>query len=135
VTDDVTAAVKAYKGGKVEYRVDAGANVHGPVGKASFDGWPRSPRTSRLRRQRARRQAAHEQRHLHPPRDHQFDDGPGASSWTSREPMSKQLKRYLKDDVKRRLGNERSVIVLKLDKFNVRARNDLRTKLRGEGAG
>jgi large subunit ribosomal protein L1 len=38
VTDDVTAAVKAYKGGKVEYRVDAGANVHGPVGKASFAG-------------------------------------------------------------------------------------------------
>jgi large subunit ribosomal protein L1 len=38
VTDDVTAAVKAYKGGKVEYRVDAGANVHGPVGKASFEG-------------------------------------------------------------------------------------------------
>jgi large subunit ribosomal protein L1 len=36
VTDDVSAAVKAYKGGKVEYRVDAGANVHGPVGKASF---------------------------------------------------------------------------------------------------
>jgi large subunit ribosomal protein L1 len=38
VTDDVGAAVKAYKGGKVEYRVDAGANVHGPVGKASFAG-------------------------------------------------------------------------------------------------
>ena len=38
VTDDVAAAVKAYKGGKVEYRVDAGANVHGPVGKASFPG-------------------------------------------------------------------------------------------------
>ena len=38
VTDDVAAAVKAYKGGKVEYRVDAGANVHGPVGKASFAG-------------------------------------------------------------------------------------------------
>ena len=37
VTDEVTAAVKAYKGGKVEYRVDAGANVHGPVGKASFE--------------------------------------------------------------------------------------------------
>lgn len=37
VTDDVAAAVKAYKGGKVEYRVDAGANVHGPVGKASFE--------------------------------------------------------------------------------------------------
>jgi large subunit ribosomal protein L1 len=37
VTDDVATAVKAYKGGKVEYRVDAGANVHGPVGKASFE--------------------------------------------------------------------------------------------------
>jgi len=36
VTDDVAAAVRAYKGGKVEFRVDAGANVHGPVGKASF---------------------------------------------------------------------------------------------------
>jgi large subunit ribosomal protein L1 len=36
VTDDVSAAVKAYKGGKVEYRVDPGANVAGPVGKASF---------------------------------------------------------------------------------------------------
>lgn len=36
VTDDVAGAVKAYKGGKVEYRVDAGANVAGPVGKASF---------------------------------------------------------------------------------------------------
>ena len=48
--------------------------------------------------------------------------------------MSKQLKRYLKDDVKRRLGNERSVIVLKLDKFSVERANDLRTKLRGEGA-
>ena len=37
VTDDVVAAVKASKGGKVEYRVDAGANVAGPVGKASFE--------------------------------------------------------------------------------------------------
>jgi len=37
VSDDVTTAVKAYKGGKVEYRVDAGANVAGPVGRASFD--------------------------------------------------------------------------------------------------
>ncbi|MCE9636160.1 MAG: 50S ribosomal protein L1 [Planctomycetes bacterium] len=36
VSDDVTTAVKAYKAGKVEYRVDAGANVAGPVGKASF---------------------------------------------------------------------------------------------------
>ncbi len=36
VTNDVAAAVQAYKAGKVEYRVDSGSNVHGPVGKASF---------------------------------------------------------------------------------------------------
>ena len=48
--------------------------------------------------------------------------------------MSKQLKMYLKDDFKKRLGNERSVIVLKLDKFTVERANELRTKLRGEGA-
>lgn len=48
--------------------------------------------------------------------------------------MSKQLKKLLKDDFKKRLGNERSVIVLKLDKFSVERANDLRTKLRGEGA-
>jgi len=36
VTDDVTAAVNAYKAGKVEYRVDSGANVHAPVGRVSF---------------------------------------------------------------------------------------------------
>ncbi len=37
VSNDVAAAVTAYKAGKVEYRVDSGANVHGPVGKASFE--------------------------------------------------------------------------------------------------
>ncbi len=36
VTDDVTSAVNAYKAGKVEYRVDSGANVHAPVGRVSF---------------------------------------------------------------------------------------------------
>jgi large subunit ribosomal protein L1 len=36
VTNDLATAVTAYKAGKVEYRVDSGANVHGPVGKVSF---------------------------------------------------------------------------------------------------
>jgi large subunit ribosomal protein L10 len=48
--------------------------------------------------------------------------------------MSKELKKLLKDDFKKRLGDERSVIVLKLDKFSVERANDLRAKLRGEGA-
>jgi large subunit ribosomal protein L1 len=37
VTQDVARAVKEYKAGKVEFRVDSGANVHCVVGKLSFD--------------------------------------------------------------------------------------------------
>lgn len=37
VTQDVATAVKEYKAGKVEFRVDAGANVHCVVGRMSFD--------------------------------------------------------------------------------------------------
>lgn len=37
VTQDVTTTVNEYKAGKVEFRVDAGGNVHCVVGKISFD--------------------------------------------------------------------------------------------------
>jgi len=36
VTDKVGQAVREFKAGKVEYRADAGGNVHVPVGKRSF---------------------------------------------------------------------------------------------------
>jgi len=36
VTFDVAKAVQDLKAGKIEFRVDKGANVHAPVGKASF---------------------------------------------------------------------------------------------------
>ncbi|MBI1798179.1 MAG: 50S ribosomal protein L1 [Candidatus Eisenbacteria bacterium] len=36
VTFDVGKAVKELKAGKIEFRVDKGANVHAPIGKASF---------------------------------------------------------------------------------------------------
>jgi large subunit ribosomal protein L1 len=36
VTTDVTTAVREYTAGKVEFRNDAGGNVHVPVGKLSF---------------------------------------------------------------------------------------------------
>ncbi|MCA9105211.1 MAG: 50S ribosomal protein L1 [Pirellulaceae bacterium] len=38
VTPDPATAVKEYKAGKVEFRNDAGGNVHAIVGKLSFDG-------------------------------------------------------------------------------------------------
>jgi large subunit ribosomal protein L1 len=37
VTPDVTKVIKEYKAGKVEFRTDAGGNVHAVVGKISFD--------------------------------------------------------------------------------------------------
>lgn len=36
VTDDVAAAVREFRAGKIEYRVDAGASLHAVVGKKSF---------------------------------------------------------------------------------------------------
>ena len=36
VTFDVAKAVRELKAGKIEFRVDKGANIHAPVGKASF---------------------------------------------------------------------------------------------------
>jgi large subunit ribosomal protein L1 len=37
VTFEVAKAVKEAKAGKIEYRVDKGANIHVPVGKVDFD--------------------------------------------------------------------------------------------------
>jgi large subunit ribosomal protein L1 len=37
VSPDVGKVVKEYKAGKVEFRNDAGGNVHAMVGKLSFD--------------------------------------------------------------------------------------------------
>jgi large subunit ribosomal protein L1 len=37
VTTDVANAVKEYAAGKVEFRNDAGGNVHSVVGKVSFE--------------------------------------------------------------------------------------------------
>jgi len=37
VTNDIGAAVRAAKAGKVEYRVDKAGIIHAPIGKVSFD--------------------------------------------------------------------------------------------------
>jgi len=36
VTPNVAAAVREFKAGKIEFRTDAGANVHAAIGKKSF---------------------------------------------------------------------------------------------------
>jgi large subunit ribosomal protein L1 len=36
VTEDIVAAVKAFAGGRLEYRTDAGGNIHVAIGKRSF---------------------------------------------------------------------------------------------------
>lgn len=48
--------------------------------------------------------------------------------------MSKQLKNWLREDFKRRLGDERNLVVLQLDKFTVAGANELRGSLRKQGA-
>lgn len=48
--------------------------------------------------------------------------------------MGKQLKNYLREDFKRRLGDERSVVVLRMNKLSVANANDLRGSLRKSGA-
>ncbi|MEW6743038.1 MAG: 50S ribosomal protein L1 [Planctomycetota bacterium] len=37
VTSDVAQTVREFRAGKVEFRADGGGNIHGPVGKRSFD--------------------------------------------------------------------------------------------------
>jgi large subunit ribosomal protein L10 len=48
--------------------------------------------------------------------------------------MSKQLKQYLKSDLKSRLGEDRDLIVVGLEKLTVERANDLRGRLREDGA-
>jgi large subunit ribosomal protein L10 len=48
--------------------------------------------------------------------------------------MSKALKRYIAADLTSRLGDERDMIVIRLDKHTVDKANDLRSKLRANGS-
>ncbi len=48
--------------------------------------------------------------------------------------MSKQLKQYLREDLKRRLGEDRDLIVVQLDALDVASANELRSLLRADTA-
>ena len=80
VTQDVAAAVKEIKAGKVEFRADKTSLVHVPVGKLSF-------RPAEADRQRDHgdhvdraRQAFGGQGQVHQERHAELDDGPGRSA-------------------------------------------------------
>ena len=80
VTDDVTTAVAEFTAGKIEFRNDAGGNVHAVVGKQSFDkqklrGEHRSVRQSHQEGQAGLRQGV-----LHPESLSLRDDEPGGGS-------------------------------------------------------
>ena len=77
VTMDVTAAVKAAKGGAVEFRVEKAGIVQAGVGKASFDDEQARREHQGLRRCGGQGEAAGRQGHLHPARRDLLDDGPG----------------------------------------------------------
>ena len=80
VSPDVGKVVKEYKAGKVEFRNDAGGNIHAIVGKLSFDAEKLAENIIRLyqlcrqyetdRRPRTIRQKHRPQRHDEPQRAH-----------------------------------------------------------------
>ena len=77
VTTDVAAAVKASKGGAVEFRVEKAGIVHAGVGKVSFDAKALEENFARLRRRRDQGQAGRRQGQLRQEGVDHLDDGPG----------------------------------------------------------
>jgi large subunit ribosomal protein L11 len=76
VTNDVADAVKAQKGGAVEFRVEKAGIVHGGVGKASFEG-AAGREHPRLRRCGEQGQADRSQGNLFAAHRRVLDDGAG----------------------------------------------------------
>ena len=95
---DVAAAVREFKAGKVEYRSDKGGNVHAGVGKMSFDDDKLVGQHHDLRRADPRRQAVRRQGQLrqvdHPVRHHDARASRSPCNRTvSREPAVQHLDR------------------------------------------
>ena len=77
VTPDVAGAVKAAKGGAVEFRVEKAGIVHAGIGKASFDAQKLAENIRAFADAVARRQADRRQGHLHPAHRGLVHDGSG----------------------------------------------------------
>ena len=77
VTMDVAGAVKASKGGAVEFRVEKAGIVQGTVGKASFDDDKLVENIKAFVDAVAKAKPTGRQGHLYPARRHQLDPGSG----------------------------------------------------------
>jgi large subunit ribosomal protein L1 len=76
VSFDVAKAVRELKAGKIEFRVDKGANVHAPVGKASLSR-DKLLRTHHVLRELGAREAGGGQGYVHHEPDDERHDGTG----------------------------------------------------------
>ena len=93
VTPDVANAVKEYAAGKVEFRNDAGGNVHSVVGKVSFDKQKLVDNINAMVAQIRKMKPADQQgRVLQEGRD-QGDDDARPCSWRSRKASQCQPRR------------------------------------------
>jgi hypothetical protein len=84
VTADVATAVTEIKKGKIEFRVDKNANIHVPIGKASFT--PAADHRERLRHHQRHRQGAPRGGQGHVPQvlRHEQHHGARLQAWTPR---------------------------------------------------
>ena len=80
VTFDVGKAVRDIQGGKIDFRVDKGANVQAPVGKLSFEEDALLANANAFVREIHSVQAVRGQRDLHQERHVEYDDGTGRES-------------------------------------------------------
>ena len=93
VTQDVAAAVKEIKAGKVEFRADKTSLVHVPVGKLSFDSAKAGRQCDDGDYVDRARQAFGGQGQVHQERHAELDDGPRSSAGFGRCGRSRQALR------------------------------------------
>ena len=78
VTFDVAKAVSEAKAGKIEYRVDKGANIHVPVGKMSFEKQKLVDNIKALAQELMRAKPSSREGQVHQEHVHLLHDGPVA---------------------------------------------------------
>ncbi len=84
VTQDVAEAVKAAKGGQVQFRAEKAGIIHAGIGKVSFSRGGAGGQRPRLRQGHQPGQAERRERQLHQEGFADVDDGPWSARSTSR---------------------------------------------------